>query len=238
MKKRKIVVIYSTNNNDSFIVEYNKHILNTIGISIENVVLLPTINHGEYSLSEVYNKSIKHIDKNYDINEFIFVFIHHDLIFKTKDWGRGLLAKFNNLNYQILGVAGSTYMPASGRWWEDRSKMVGIVEHTDGFREWVSEYAPAFKGVREVVLIDGLFMAADVDQLEHNFDEDFKGFHFYDLPFCIENYLDGANIGVVTDIRILHKSIGATNEQWEQNRLQFVEKYKEELPIILEKNVK
>jgi GT2 family glycosyltransferase len=125
-------------------------------------------------------------------------------------------------------------MPASGRWWEDRSKMIGIVEHTDGFREWVSEYAPAFKGVREVVLIDGLFMAADVTQLEHNFDEEFKGFHFYDLSWVIPNYLDGANVGVVTDIRILHKSIGVTNQQWELNRQQFVKKWGDELPIVID----
>ena len=44
-------------------------------------------------------------------------------------------------------------------------------------------------------------------------------------------YLDGFNIGVTTDIRILHESIGMTNDEWEKNRQLFVKKYKEDLPI-------
>lgn len=231
MKKKRIDVIFSSHLSPEENKSFQEHVSKTIGVP-HGIHCYP--NHNQFSLPQVYNAAIK----EFSDDESIFVFCHNDIIFKTKDWGKGLLAKFNNLNYQIIGVAGSTYMPASGRWWEDRSKMVGIVEHTDGMNVWVSEYAPAFKGVREVVLIDGLFMAADVSALEHNFDEEFKGFHQYDLSWVIPNYLDGANIGVVTDIRILHKSIGATNEQWEQNRQQFVEKYKEELPIILEKHVK
>ena len=108
---------------------------------------------------------------------------------------------------------------------------MGIVEHTNGLREWVSEYSKPHFGIKEVCLIDGLFIAVDTSNITHQFDEDFKGFHFYDLSFCIPNYLDGVNIGIVTDIRILHKSVGMTNQQWEEARIQFAEKYKEELPI-------
>ena len=159
------------------------------------------------------------------------VFCHNDIVFKTKDWGKKLLAKFNNTHYEIIGVAGTTNMPESGRWWDDRSKMMGIVEHTNSLRTWVSEYCKPFGGVKEVCLIDGLFMAVDTSLIINQFDEDFKGFHFYDVSFCIPNYLDGNNIGVVTDIRILHKSIGMTNQQWEDARKQFQYKYSADLPI-------
>jgi GT2 family glycosyltransferase len=40
-------------------------------------------------------------------------------------------------------------------------------------------------------------------------------------------------VGVVFDVRILHKSIGQTNQQWEENRKQFSEIYKENLPTKL-----
>ncbi|MBS8122126.1 glycosyl transferase, group 2 family protein [Candidatus Vampirococcus lugosii] len=123
-------------------------------------------------------------------------------------------------------------MPENGVWWTDRTKMVGIVDHTDGIQEWTSQYSVERKGqITPTVLIDGLFMAVNPSNLEHYFDEDFKGFHHYDTSFCLPNYLDGCNIGVTTDIRILHKSVGQTNQQWEESRKQLAEKYKDELPI-------
>ena len=38
-------------------------------------------------------------------------------------------------------------------------------------------------------------------------------------------------IGVTYEVKITHKSIGKTNDEWEKNRLQFVEKYKDSLPL-------
>ncbi len=43
--------------------------------------------------------------------------------------------------------------------------------------------------------------------------------------------MDGVKIGVTTDIRLTHLSIGATNQSWEDKRKQFVEKYNDNLPI-------
>jgi glycosyltransferase involved in cell wall biosynthesis len=45
--------------------------------------------------------------------------------------------------------------------------------------------------------------------------------------------LEGVKVGVITNIRMTHKSIGQTNQQWEDNRKLFVEKYKSHLPIKL-----
>jgi len=224
MKKKKIIVIFSTHLSEEENEKFVSHIDSTIGVdhSVHYYV-----NYNTHSLPEIYNKAIE----EHNEEGAIMVFCHNDIIFKTKNWGKYLLAKFNHLDYQIIGVAGSTYMPESGRWWDDPSKMVGIVEHTNGLREWVSEYCKPFGGVKETVLIDGLFMAVDCNDIEDRFDEDFKGFHFYDISFCVPNWLDGVNVGVVTDIRILHKSVGMTNQEWENNRIQFVEKYKADLPL-------
>jgi hypothetical protein len=224
MKKDKIIVIYSTNLSNDEILTFNIHISKTIGCDHE---IYWYINHNEFSLTEIYNKGIKEHNKE----NVLMVFIHHDIVFKTKNWGKLLLNKFNFSNYSIMGVAGTTNMSESGRWWDDRSKMVGIVEHTDGMKTWVNEYCKPFHGIKDVVLIDGLFMAVDCNDIEFYFDEDFKGFHHYDTSFCIENYLYNVKIGVVTDIRVLHKSVGMTNDQWEENRKLFVEKYGDELPI-------
>ena len=83
---------------------------------------------------------------------------HHDIIIKTRDWGKLLLNKYNNSNYDIIGVAGTTFLPQSGRWWEDPTKMCrSIAEHTNGISTWVSQYSQEILSIKEVVLIDGLF---------------------------------------------------------------------------------
>ena len=223
----KIIVIFSSHLGDEMNNKFINHIHNTIGV--KHSVICYT-NYNQYSLSEIYNKAlIEQYEKN-----SIFVFCHPDILYKTKNWGNVLLNRFNNTNYDIIGVAGTTFISNSGRWWDDRSKMVGVVEHDDGYKTWNSQYSNEIKNkITPTILIDGLFMAVNPDTIIHKFDEDFKGFHFYDLNFCIPNHLDGCNIGVTTDIRILHKSVGRTNQQWEDNRIQFLEKHKYNLPIKL-----
>lgn len=226
--KDNIVVVFSSHLSEDEDNKFIKHIEDTIGAKHKTVCYK---NFNQFSLTQIYNMAIdEHNNEN-----AIMVFCHNDIIFKTKQWGKDLLYKFNRFDYQIIGVAGTTYLEDNGIWWSDRTKMCGVVEHTNGLSTWVNEYAPEKKGfIKPVILIDGLFMAVDCNDIEHKFDEEFKGFHFYDLSFCFPNYLDGCNIGVTTDIRILHKSIGMVNQQWEENRKQFVEKYKDELPFSID----
>lgn len=226
--KNNIIVIFSSHLSEEANQKFIKHIDETIGVK-HTTICYPNFN--QFSLPQVYNQAIK----EHNNPDAIMVFCHNDIKIHTRTWGRLLLNKFNNSDFSIIGVAGTTFLHESGCWWTDRSKMYGVVEHTDGINTWVSEYAIPRPGyTKPVILVDGVFMAVDCNNIEHQWDEDFKGFHLYDLSFCIPNYLDGCNIGVTTDIRILHQSIGMTNEQWEANRQQFVEKYKDELPITYE----
>lgn len=63
------------------------------------------------------------------------------------------------------------------------------------------------------------------------FNEEFKGFHFYDLPICVENFMSGVKIGLTTKIRVTHKSIGETNKKWEKNKLFFEATYEKYFPL-------
>jgi hypothetical protein len=223
--KNNIVVVFSSHLSEEENLKFVKHIDDTIGVK-HKTVYYPNFN--QFSLSQIYNQAIR----EHNDPDSIMVFCHNDITFKTRTWGRLLLSKFNHSPFSIIGLAGTTFLPESGMWWEDRSKMYGVVEHTDGINTWVSEFAVPIKGyTKPVVIIDGVFMAVDCDKIDHQFDEEFKGFHLYDLAFCLPNYLDGCEIGVTTDIRILHQSIGITTQQWDDNRKQFIEKYKDELPI-------
>jgi glycosyltransferase involved in cell wall biosynthesis len=220
--KNKIIVIFSSHYNAEENNKFISHIEKTIGTKHKTVCYE---NHNEFSLSELYNKAIdEHTEPN-----CIFVMCHNDIIFKTNNWGKLLLQKFNNSKFGIIGVAGTSYVPESGMWWEDRSKMYGIVEHTNGITEWASEFSTPINSIQEVAVIDGVFISFDPNMIESKFNTDYGKFHFYDLSFSLDNYLVGVNVGVITNIRILHKSVGQVNNSWEENRKKFISQYN--LPI-------
>ena len=202
-----------------------EHIQKTCGL--KGVEVIQYINKGE-SLTKFYNKGLEESKND------IVVFCHDDIIFNTKNWGKKLLNHFNNTDFGILGVAGTTSMPSTGKWWEEPQKMMGQVRHSHEGKSWDSVYCPSFGDtILQSVLVDGLFFAVNKPQIKNNFSKEFKGFHFYEIDFCISNHLDGVKIGVTSNIKITHKSVGMTNDEWEKNRKQFVEKYTYNLPIDL-----
>ena len=194
---------------------------------VHKIEVLPYENPGKYSLSEVYNMALR------DANNDIIVFCHDDIKFDTRNWGRKILNHHKrNSDYGIMGVAGTRFMPESGRWWEDFSKMHGAVYHENDGKRWLSTYSKSSGNrLQDVILVDGVFFSVNRKNLKHSFDESFTNFHFYDVGLCLPNYIDGVKIGVHSDIRITHLSIGATNDEWEKARVLFVEKYGESLPI-------
>ena len=215
-----ITIGYSTREHNPKFIEYLKK-----SSGFKKIEVIEKINNGEKSLSEVYNEIIQESKTD------IVVLCHDDIYFDTTSWYYKLKSHFENTDYGILGVAGTTNMPKTGRWWDLRKNMIGIVNHESGGKKWTSKYSEDFnKSIRQTVIVDGLFIALSKEKIKHNFDEEFKGFHFYDIAFCFRNHLESVKVGVITNIRITHKSIGQTNEQWEQNRELFVQKYVTNLP--------
>jgi glycosyltransferase involved in cell wall biosynthesis len=189
------------------------------------IQVIEKVNNGEKNLSQVYNEIISE-----SIHDVV-VLCHDDIYFDTKNWLKKIIKHFEKTEYSILGMAGTTHMPSSGMWWENRSKMFGIVNHESEGRKWESKYSDSLgNDVKEVVVVDGVFIALNRTKIKQNFDESVEGFHMYDINFCFRNFLEGVKIGVITDVRITHKSVGMTNEQWDKNRQIFSEKYKNSLP--------
>jgi len=116
--------------------------------------------------------------------------------------------------------------------------MKGIVNHEHGGKKWESKYSQS-KGnqLDDVVLVDGLFIVVNKNNIKKRFNEEIKGFHFYDVDFSFRNFIEGVKIGVMYDVRVTHKSIGQTNEQWEKNREVFAKKYEEILPVKVKRNL-
>lgn len=224
--KNKIVVGVSSNRDIKYLDMFIKHIKKTSGCPCDVFVLE---NHGQYSLTKAYNTIWDHFQ---DIEDSVLVLIHHDIKFKTNGWGKNLINIFNSHDVDILGVAGSSVLNSHGVWWLDgegkfnQHDLWGKVWHKKGNTESPSNFSgiKRISKAEPVAVIDGVFMAINPNTCER-FDEDFTDFHFYDVSFCIKNYLEGKKICVTETIPIVHESGGALNEQWEMNRVQLTKKY-------------
>jgi len=216
-----ISVVYCTRQTKP---EHKEHLIKTSGLH-KHLEVIEIINNGE-SLTKAYNRGLKQAKND------IVVFCHDDLTIETKQWGNKLLKLFErNPEYAIIGVAGSKNMPTSGQWWANPKKMYGRVAHTHEGKTWLSAYSDDLgQNLEEVVVCDGVWFAADKSRIKKTFNENVEGFHFYDVTFAFENYLEGAKVGVTTAIRINHQSIGMTNDAWEKNRADFSEAYQAHLP--------
>jgi len=189
-------------------------------------------NDNQMSLAQVYNKGLEE-----SVNDIV-VFMHDDIIITSTNVGHKVCQLFQKFpDYGIIGVAGTTDL-VNGRWWEIRKSMHGRVGHTQNGKTWTNKYSKEayVDKLKDVVCVDGVFFMVNKNKIKSKFDEDFKGFHFYDIPFCVQNYLDGVKIGVTTRIDIVHKSVGMTNDQWEQNKVFFEQKFRDHLPIKMTNN--
>ena len=229
MKHNSLTIVFSSRKVDPYYVDLLKA---TSGI--HNVEVISFDNPNGTPLTTLYNQAL---DKS---NTDIVLFCHDDLKFDKKNWGRKLLNHFNrHKEYGIIGIAGTRYIPKSARWWEDFSKMHGAVNHESDGKKWLSRYSKDIGNqLDDVVLVDGLFFAVNKKSIKQRFNNDIKGFHFYDVDFCFRNYLEDVKVGVCTDIRLTHLSVGETNQEWEDNRKVFAEKWKDELPIKINKTLR
>jgi GT2 family glycosyltransferase len=202
--------------------QHTEHIKKTSGL--RDIEIIEYVNRGE-SLTTFYNKGLKESTNN------IVVFCHDDIVFNTKNWGKKLIKSFTQ-GHGILGVAGTTHMSDTGRWWDDNTKMLGQVRHTNEGKYWDSKYSNNFGDkIMDSILVDGLFFAVNKEVIKEEFSDDVEGFHFYEIDFCIKNHLKDVKVGVMSNISITHKSVGQTNKEWEENRKLFVEKFKDNLPM-------
>jgi hypothetical protein len=170
---------------------------------------------------------------NEQIESDIIVFCHDDIEFLKKGWGEEVINLFaRNKKFGIIGVAGSAEFDEKGAWW-NYSKKYGQVLHKHDGKSWLTAFSPLLdKDLEEVCVIDGLFMAVKRSRISRNFDPELPGFDFYDIDFCLANFLDGkTKIGVTTNIRLAHKSIGELSENWYKNRELINEKYGDDFPI-------
>lgn len=220
-----ITIIFSTKQDEDFIEKRTEQFRSSSGFDFAQV--LSYKNNGQYSLSEIYNKGLE--EAIYDI----VVCVHDDVVIED-GWGYKLLVDFqSNENIAIIGKAGTCLFPKSCIYWENlHTNMVGQVFHIfDKGQKYETCFSAKMPIIQQCVSIDGCFIAFDKTKIKHKFDEQIKGFHFYDHGFCIPNFIDNVGIGVTSSFSILHFSNGEPNQEFFDTRKKFSKKWDKMLPL-------
>jgi len=224
----KITVVVCSRQSDKEKKEFLDHLKNTCGYNVHVMFL---INSDGVALTKVYSDMMDKLETD------IVIFIHDDVEFLKSGWGLEIVKLFDkHKEYGIIGVAGSAEFDEKGAWW-NYEKKYGQVLHRANGKSWLTAFSPLLnKDLEEVCVIDGLFMAIHSKRISKGFDTDFTNFNHYDTSFCLSNFIDGkCKIGVTTNIRMAHNSVGETKPNWFDNLKLLNDKFGEYYPISIKK---
>ena len=142
----------------------------------------------------------------------------------------------------MIGVSGPTYLSnIPGIWWG----IDNIANPTYSIRQLsldtnrlnpteqhITNINPFKEKVSEVVACDGLFFCIRKD-LFHTirFDEDYGGFHFYDIDISMQVHRLNYKILCVYDIFVEHISASVLNKEWINSSRFFYDKWHDFLPV-------
>jgi len=203
----------------------------TIGVAYEIISI--DNSKGDYSIFEAYNVGAEKSKFQY------LCFMHEDLVFHTPNWGELFISYLSDVSIGLIGVAGSTYKSRSNSAWWGAPGIPGDFRRfsfkQSAAADTVPEYYylnPLEDVISDVVTLDGLWLGTRKETWQKNkFDEQtFKGFHFYDLDFCLQ-IKQSLRVCVIYDIVIEHQSHGSINKSWVESSLKFHEKWKKVLPV-------
>jgi len=227
----KITVVFSSKKEigeNQWLIE---HIKSSCGCDVHIVSIY---NPNGTSLSKIYADIVD----SKDIDTNIIVFIHDDIEFLRNGWGKEIIRLFKeNEEYGIIGVAGSAQFDQNAAWWNYDKKFGQVLHRWEG-KSWLTAFSPLLdKDLQEVAVIDGLFIAVHKERIAENFSRELDAFDFYDIYLCIANVIaKKCKIGVTTNIRLAHNSIGKLKDSWYTNRDIINEKFGKFYPIDVLKN--
>jgi len=171
------------------------------------------------------------------------VFLHEDLILKTKGWGKYLVNIFNRDDtVGLIGVAGSDYKSRflSGWYSGGSGKDYFNITHRLAGKDKLLFFPEKWeKNEVDAACIDGVFMACPKAVWSSiKFDQVLlKEFHFYDIDFSLK-VANVKKVLVTNQIDLVHLTVGGDfGDRWVEQAFIFHEQNKKQLPFELEKKV-
>jgi len=196
----------------------------------------PCIMSGASSIFSAYQGAFDHLNPE---PEDIIIMCHDDIEIREEPeiFVRKLTDALAIDSIGFVGAAGTTFLSADAIWWNKdcwkMGKHRGKVTHIDNNQqEYLTQYGPP----DEVVVLDGLFLAArpkvlrDIGLSKPDY---FEGeWDYYDIYYTSQAFFKGYTNKAI-DIHIVHRSIGELvgRDSWAKNRAAFIAH--NPLPIVL-----
>ena len=86
-------------------VALKENIKNTIGTDYELVIIDNSNN--DYSIFSAYNEGVRRAKGD------ILCFMHEDILYRTEDWGKKIIAHFEDKSIGLIGFAGTHFLPST-----------------------------------------------------------------------------------------------------------------------------
>ena len=211
--------------------EIKRNISETIGVDYELVVVDNSCQ--KYSIFSAYNYGLSLAKGD------LLCFMHEDILFHTKQWGKLLLSYFEKYtNVGMVGVAGTHFLPQMpAAWWDTEIRSGQLLQ--GGFDN--GDYKIVSKDIWEdykseptrVVSVDGLWMCFQrnvFDFIKWD-DNTFNGFHGYDTDISLQVWEVGFEVHVFWDVLIEHKSCGVSGIDFYKSLDLLYSKWRCSLPI-------
>lgn len=163
-------------------------------------------------------------------------FVHEDVEFLSKGWGRELVLQANKDYTGVIGLAGGrvvTKTPLS--WGEIGAPYIRVhIKHKKDWRFW--DENPYNESFSEVITLDGVMMFCKKsvwDRIRFN-DKVLKGFHCYDTDFSLRAAKYYKNY-VCHTIDLMHYSNGNFGKEWFEEIGRIYEPLMASLPMSVDK---
>jgi len=202
--------------------QISENIRDTVGI-VHEIIILDN-SELNYPIGVQYN--IGATRAKYDS----LLFVHEDITIMTNDWGKVLIDVLANKEIAMAGLTGSTYYPGCPGTWPNDTKLTRENIYHKGHHFYQN---PLNEKLSDVVTLDGVFLACRKEVWNaYKFNEDLKGFHFYDLDLCFR-ILTTSNLKLVITygVSIDHFSAGKLDMEWIDQSINFYNNWKSNLPL-------
>lgn len=227
--------IITCSRSDENISRLKKSIEETVGVTHEIICI---DNHeNNYNIFQAYNAGVKQAIYP------LVCFVHDDILFHTDNWGQHLIEHFKDEQVGMVGVAGPRFLShIPGIWWggviysgvNDLSCQYNIdTDRNDPTQSHHTHHQPLPEVKIEVAILDGLFFCIKKELFNSiAFDENnFDGFHFYDLDISMQVRSCGYKVFSVYDILVEHISVSNINKTWVDACRIFYNKWGHVLPV-------
>jgi len=184
--------------------QVSENIKETIGVEYEIIAIE---NKAQYSICKAYNMGVEQSIYPY------LCFVHEDVLFKTKEWGKRLISIMkNDPAIGLIGIAGtkfrSSYPSAIGQGPGLSKYLRGNIFHYEIYKDFDESIQQ--NELEDVVCIDGVFMLTKKEVFTYcRFDDILlTHFHGYDIDFSLQVFFQSFRVIVDRGILLAHYSNG------------------------------